>query len=97
MAADVCKVLGLTNPTVACSTLDPEEKSKLNLGLPGRAPLGVSESGLYALINQSRKPGAVDFQRWVRKEALPSIRKDGAGKFEKLHDNVRRLLDRLGV
>lgn len=77
VAADVCKVLGIANHSDACSRLDPDEISRFNRG-KGRPSLIVSESGVYALINQSRKPAAVKFQRWVRKEVLPSIRKDGA-------------------
>ena len=37
----------------------------------------VSESGLYDLIMQSRKPEAKAFKRWVTHEVLPSIRKTG--------------------
>ena len=33
----------------------------------------VSESGLYDLIMQSRKPEAKAFKRWVTHEVLPSI------------------------
>ena len=38
----------------------------------------VSESGLYDLITQSRKPEAKAFKRWVTHEVLPSIRKTGS-------------------
>lgn len=38
----------------------------------------VSESGLYDLIMQSRKPEAKAFKRWVTHEVLPSIRKTGS-------------------
>lgn len=37
----------------------------------------VSESGLYSLILQSRKPEAKAFKKWVTSEVLPSIRKYG--------------------
>ena len=37
----------------------------------------VSESGLYALIFQSRKPAAKRFRKWVTAEVLPAIRRDG--------------------
>ena len=37
----------------------------------------VSESGLYDLIMQSRKPEAKAFKRWVTSEVLPSICKTG--------------------
>jgi hypothetical protein len=37
----------------------------------------VSESGLYSLIFRSRKPEALNFQRWITREVIPSIRKHG--------------------
>lgn len=46
--------------------------------MPGRAPLGVNEAGLYDLILQSRKPEAREFKDWVTGTVLPAIRKDGA-------------------
>lgn len=45
--------------------------------MAGRAPLIVSEPGLYKLIMRSRKQEAKEFQRWVTHEVLPSIRKHG--------------------
>lgn len=77
VAKDVCDALGLTNPTMAVRHLDADEKAKFGLGLPGRTPLVVSESGLYALIMRSRKPEARSFRKWVTSEVLPSIRRHG--------------------
>lgn len=37
----------------------------------------VSEPGLYKLIQRSNKPAAKRFDRWVRHEVLPAIRKTG--------------------
>ena len=37
----------------------------------------VNESGLYAIIFNSKKPEAKAFKRWVTSEVLPSIRKTG--------------------
>ncbi len=37
----------------------------------------INESGLYSLILASRLPQAKEFKRWVTKEVLPSIRKNG--------------------
>lgn len=37
----------------------------------------VSEPGLYKLIMTSRKPAAKRFDRWVRHDVLPAIRKTG--------------------
>lgn len=76
VAVDVCRVLELTNPTVAISRLDVDERSKFNLGRQGETNI-VNESGLYELIFASRKPTAKAFKKWVKSEVLPSIRKDG--------------------
>jgi hypothetical protein len=57
--------------------LNPKDKSKFNLGLPGNAPIFVNESGLYDLILNSRKPEAKEFKHWVTSTVLPAIRKDG--------------------
>jgi len=58
VTAEVCKVLVLSNPTVALIALDEDEKAKLNLGLPGSDSNIISESGLYAQIMISRKSEA---------------------------------------
>ena len=77
VAADVCRVLEISNPTVAMDRLDADEKAKLNLGLSGGATGCVTESGLYSLILGSRKPEAKQFKRWITHEVIPSIRKTG--------------------
>lgn len=76
VAADVCRVLALTNPTVTINRLDDDERAKFNLGRQGETNI-VNESGLYELIFASRKPTARAFKKWVKSEVLPSIRKDG--------------------
>ena len=78
VAADVCKILGLTNTTVALHHLAPAEKTKADLGMRGQWPNLISESGLYKLIMRSDKPEARRFQDWVTRDVLPAIRKDGA-------------------
>lgn len=76
-AIDVAKSLGLSNTTVAVGRLDPDEVTKFNLGgLEGETNF-VSEPGLYRLIGASRKSQAKRFDRWVRHEVLPTIRKTG--------------------
>ena len=37
----------------------------------------ITESGLYDLVLSSKKKEAKDFRRWITKEVLPSIRKNG--------------------
>lgn len=81
VAKDVCDILELGNTTNALRALDEDEKTNFtNCNVAqngGRAPLIISEPGLYKLIMRSRKPEAKEFQRWVTHEVLPSIRKTG--------------------
>lgn len=81
VAKDVCDILELSNVTEALRSLDDDEKSNFRISEVaqngGRAPLIISEPGLYKLIMRSRKPEAKEFQRWVTHEVLPQIRKTG--------------------
>ena len=76
VAVDVCSVLDLSNPTIAVSRLDEDERAKFNLGRQGDATI-VNEPGLYALVLGSRKPEAKAFKRWITHEVIPAIRKHG--------------------
>ena len=80
VAKDVCEVLEIANHKDATSRLDNDERNGVGITDPmGRKQVvtAVSESGLYSLIFQSRKPKAKSFRRWVTGEVLPSIRKKG--------------------
>ena len=87
IAADICHALDLTNPSVAVSRLDDDEKAKFNLGFSGGATWCVNEPGLYGLIMASRKPEARAFKRWVTHEVLPSIRRHGLYATDELVTN----------
>lgn len=76
VAVDVCKALELSNPTVAVSRLDEDERAKFNLGRQGEGII-VNEAGLYSLILGSRKPEAKVFKRWITHDVIPAIRKTG--------------------
>lgn len=85
VAADIAACLGLENPTMMVSPLDPDEKGlSLTYTLGGPQELVVvSESGLYTIALRCRgavKPGtpAHTFRRWVTHEVLPAIRRTGA-------------------
>lgn len=82
VAADVCAVLDIKNPSDAIKALDDDEYTSFNLGYSGiRGNPNVNiinESGLYALILRSRKPEAKRFRKWVTSEVLPAIRKTGS-------------------
>ena len=58
VAADVCRVLGLSNPSMAVDGLDDDEQSKYCLGSGGSDRVIINESGMYSLIFRSRKPEA---------------------------------------
>ena len=77
VVADACNVLDLSNPTIALSRLDEDERAKFNLGRQGDATI-VNEPGLYTLVLGSRKPEAKAFKRWITHEVIPIIRKTGA-------------------
>lgn len=71
VAVDVCRVLNITNATVALKPLSEDERAKLNLGQRGLGAVNVvSESGLYKIIMRSDKPEAKAFQDWVTREVL---------------------------
>ncbi|WP_427050443.1 BRO family protein [Paenibacillus sp. TC-CSREp1] len=77
VAKDVCRVIGVSNPTVAVQRLDEDEVTKFNLGgLHGETNV-VNEPGVYTLILGSRKPEAREFKRWITHEVIPTIRKTG--------------------
>lgn len=79
VAKDVCEVLGIANHKDAVSRLDDDERggSVLPTQFGDKLTNIVSESGLYALIFQSRKLEARKFRKWVTREVLPTIRKKG--------------------
>lgn len=80
VAADVCRVLELGNPTMALDRFDEDEKALISIeGLSRGNDNGniINEPGLYTLILGSRKPQAKAFKRWITHDVIPSIRKHG--------------------
>lgn len=77
---DVCNILG-TGTNHLREYLDEDEITNIrNTDIAqngGKAPVFISEPGLYKLIMRSRKPEAKEFQRWVTHEVLPQIRRTG--------------------
>lgn len=80
IAAEVCNLLDISNPTQALTSLDEDEKLPYVLHRAGqkRQVNLISESGLYSIIFKSKKPSAKRFQRWITQEVIPSIRKTGS-------------------
>lgn len=80
MLADVCRVLEIGNPSQAKTRLKKDGViSNEVIDSLGRIQTAdfISESNLYKLVFQSRKPQAEKFSDWVTSEVLPSIRKHG--------------------
>ena len=86
---DAGKCLDLTDSAVrmALRNMNGNQKIKLtqsivnsidNLDIPTAGRVFLTESGVYKLVFQSRKPQAERFANWVTDEVLPSIRKHGA-------------------
>ena len=77
VAKDVCDALSIDTSHVTRSLDDDEVSNLPNWQNGGKAPLIITEAGLYSLILRSRKPEAKAFKRWVTHDVLPSIRRDG--------------------
>lgn len=81
LGADVCAILSTATNHIR-EYLDADEITNIRTTdiaqNGGKAPVFVSESGLYSLVLRSRKPEAREFKRWVTHEVLPSIRRHGA-------------------
>lgn len=74
---DTCEILDIANARDAIAKLDEDEKGVVTADtLGGKQTINVvTESGLYALIFQSRKPIAKKFRKWVTSEVLPHLRR----------------------
>jgi prophage antirepressor-like protein len=79
VAKDICEYLDLVDTSSACRKVWDDCKGRQILPTPGgpQEMITVNEPGLYQLIFQSNKSEAVDFQRWVLKDLLPSVRRNG--------------------
>ena len=90
-ARDISLALGYVNVYKSISDhVDPKDRialSQLKKGVMKRNPLFhkneqestifLNEAGLYSLVLQSKLPFAREFKRWIIKDVLPNIRKNG--------------------
>ena len=91
---DICKILGLSNVTEVLRNIPDKWKYsvKLNTSTQGLQTSNVvNEAGLYKIIMRSNKPIAQPFQEFVCEEILPSIRKTGEYKYQKILDEKNKL------
>ena len=78
---DIASVLGYKDTDQAIRD-HVDEEDKLTRQIDGigqkRNMTVINESGVYALIFQSKLPTAKQFKHWVTSEVLPQIRKTGS-------------------
>ncbi|RWR29641.1 hypothetical protein D2T31_09360 [Sinirhodobacter populi] len=79
VAKDVCAALGITNTAMALLNISSTDVHELRLvgQRGGRPSKMVNESGLNALVLQSRKPAAVAFRQHITAVVMPSLRRFG--------------------
>jgi len=89
-AHDIAFFLGYQNPNqaVRCN-VPPEEQKQWDELKPAMIQLAstppnwkpntvlISEGGLYRLLCRSKKPEAINFEKWVFDEVLPTLRETG--------------------
>ena len=85
--ADVCKALGIVEPSRVKERLDSGNLHAVKVTTKGKNQHGeftrittmtyIGEPNLYRCIFQSNKKEAKEFQDWVFNEVLPQIRKTG--------------------
>ncbi len=94
VAADVCKVLGISRPAYVLRYFPTSDKGVCLLDTSGgpQELLTVTEPGLYRLIFKSRKAEAERFKEFVCNEVLPSIRQHGCYPPPTVSANERALI-----
>lgn len=77
---DVCRALGLTQPSKVKERLNAKGVNSIPTLTSGgkQTLLYINESNLYKVIFQSRKESAERFTEWVTGTVLPRIRKTGS-------------------
>lgn len=89
LSMDIATILEYSKNAKMLERLDEDEKTHLNreeilshfegdLEIGNRGAYFITESGLYSAILGSKKSQAKEFKKWVTKDVLPSIRKNGA-------------------
>jgi prophage antirepressor-like protein len=93
VAKDVCELLDLKDNRSALRILPNEWKGEQVLPtLGGNQNMAIiNECGLYKIIMRTNKPNAEKFQEFVCEEILPSIRKSGEYKYQKILDEKNKL------
>lgn len=101
--ADLCKAVGLQNPSSVKARLDAEDVQLIDLhalnstegtGAGNTISNFVTESGFYDVLLQSSSPKVKPFRKWVTSEVLPSIRKTGGYIASSAEDTPEEIMAR---
>ena len=84
---DICKALGLTNPSMVALRLDEDEVTKFDLGSLSGITNIVNESGLYKVIFRSDKKR--DVKANLRIGRVTKITPKGQAYFYKKFNNIQ--------
>lgn len=84
VANDIAKSLGYEKPNNAINT-HCRKVNKFNYPVTGRELNIIPESDVYRLIMRSELPEAEKFQDWITEEVLPSIRKTGGYRVDRMN------------
>lgn len=95
--ADICRALGISNPTDVKNRLHEDDVQTIDLlaldSIEGNKNKDlvnvVNESGLYDVVFDSNKPEAKEFRHLVTSEILPSIRKTGSYSIDSQSQNIK--------
>jgi prophage antirepressor-like protein len=86
VAKDICSILELTNITRSLCNIPENQRGLTLIKSSGGNQnfLTIAEQAMYKLVMKSNKPIAQQFQDYVCREILPSIRKSGRYKLDEL-------------
>jgi len=96
IAKEISEILEYSATEKMTRRLDEDEKANVPFRDIGsnqnRNQIVISESGLYEAIFGSHKPEAKKFKKWITKEVLPSIRKNGGYIIKKENETHQEIM-----
>lgn len=101
---DIAKIIKLKRPTDSLYLIEKEDKSNLkNVKVIKKIKehsdtVYVTETGLYSFLIKSSMPIAKQFQLWLTKDVLPTLRKNGIYELNaKLKEKVKNLKKKIDL
>lgn len=92
--ADVAKCIDYSSPDNWNKWFDDDEIVFRQINGIQKPMKYMSESALYRILTKSNVPKARPFERWVTKEVIPSIRKNGGYSLSKYSEKELEVMDK---